>query len=150
MKGLNQYQTFSYMLFSWGFWSIAFTLLDLSAGCRFTKPWAQFLHGGLIALAIVERSWAILKASEGINFIRTGFLRSDISFRYFSRAFSFDGVGYCWGRARDTSTLREVYWHGHSCWLLQWWNWVEIHQEASMTSGTPPAKHVALDGFGIV
>lgn len=54
------------------------------------------MPGGLIALPVVERWRAMLNASKGRNFIRTGFPRSDISFKNLSRAFSSDGVRYCW------------------------------------------------------
>jgi hypothetical protein len=39
------------------------------------------------------------KGEAGRNLIRTGFPRSDISFKYFSRAFSSDGVRYSWSSA---------------------------------------------------
>jgi hypothetical protein len=64
----------------------------LSAGTvelRFSDN--QFLCGGFIALFVVERRRAILKARDGMFLIRTGFPRPAICFIYFSRAFCSDG-----------------------------------------------------------
>ena len=74
---------------------LAIKTSDNQASNAPSKTRTQFLPGGLIALRVVERWRAILNASEGTNFIRTGFPRSDINFKNFSRAFSSDGVRYC-------------------------------------------------------
>ena len=50
----------------------------------------------LVALSVEERRRAILKASDGRNFIRIGFPRSDIRNTNSTRAFSSDSVRCCW------------------------------------------------------
>ena len=45
---------------------------------------------------LIERWRAILKARAGRHLIHTGFPKSAISFKYFSRAFSSNGVRYYW------------------------------------------------------
>jgi hypothetical protein len=63
--------------------------------CNSPDVAAEFLFGGLAAFCVFERWRAILKARDGRHLIRTGFPRSAISFKYFSRAISSGGVRYC-------------------------------------------------------